>query len=534
MMTVKIKKNMVLLIAVFFLCSTFLELGWSHAIGRTEYGEPLAVFEGDSGIKIISYCTQWSTLSKLESVHNELLKNRHGDEIEFLSAVYLYPDSPNGVASCYYPSYSSQDGRIVYHEDRYIELFNCKYYESIYDMARYLSHEYGHHFTFYYMTTQENMTSQQWVKSTYSDIRGLSDKPQITFQGDLSKPYVYEWDIAEILANDYVQLYGSSQARYQKDFLDVRERISEANTSPYYYDTNVFNVKPQDNLELELAGGDVPGLYDFFYELTSIKPIGDGQMFLVEKPQLTYIRSIYKDYNQYTFEWQTILDQQYDYTLLINEVDNWMTPTPIKTITGIEDSIAHYGSAINQEAGIAILENLEGDYEARVIMSDRHMVMHSSDTFYFRITDSDNRMTMYDDITFDYWVKDYIFELTKRGLVQGYPFGEFQPDRPITTAEYMTILVRANNKEVVSRNIGDDWFENQGYAEAANDLGGLEPYSLMEDWHQAITRGEMAEMIVILIDKPLERDKSIALVNELGIMEGYEDNTFRLRDIRRG
>lgn len=162
MMTVKIKKNMVLLIAVFFfLCSTFLELGWSHAIGRTEYGEPLAVFEGDSGIKIISYCTQWSTLSKLESVHNELLKNRHGDEIEFLSAVYLYPDSPNGVASCYYPSYSSQDGRIVYHEDRYIELFNCKYYESIYDMARYLSHEYGHHFTFYYMTTQENMTSQQ-------------------------------------------------------------------------------------------------------------------------------------------------------------------------------------------------------------------------------------------------------------------------------------------------------------------------------------------------------------------------------------
>lgn len=42
----------------------------------------------------------------------------------------------------------------------------------------------------------------------------------------------------------------------------------------------------------------------------------------------------------------------------------------------------------------------------------------------------------------NHWAKDYIAALTEKSIMTGYPDGSFQPDRPITRAEMVTVLSR--------------------------------------------------------------------------------------------
>ncbi|KAM3097078.1 S-layer homology domain-containing protein [Phormidesmis sp. 146-35] len=53
------------------------------------------------------------------------------------------------------------------------------------------------------------------------------------------------------------------------------------------------------------------------------------------------------------------------------------------------------------------------------------------------------RVTGFSDVPATYWANPYIAELTQRGILQGFPDGTFQPDKPVTRAEFAGIVSKA-------------------------------------------------------------------------------------------
>ena len=53
----------------------------------------------------------------------------------------------------------------------------------------------------------------------------------------------------------------------------------------------------------------------------------------------------------------------------------------------------------------------------------------------------------YSDIANEYWAKDYIYRVTEKGIMIGYPSGVFKPDQPITKAEVFATVAQLINVE---------------------------------------------------------------------------------------
>lgn len=496
------------------------------AESRESYGKPVETYVGAQGVRIVSFSELWNTQEKLKKVYEELLKNVHGDELRFLSDVYLYPDSPDGVASYYHDEYSVYNDIINYQTSCYIEIFNCDRYVDISYLARYLAHEYGHHFTFYYMTTYFNVLRSDWINTEYSIIRSLEDYGVVTYIGDITKPYQYEWDIAEIIANDYVQLYGSELARVRIDYLDVKERIEQSVVEPYLYDFSVFNLLPQENMALPLAT-DVVGLYDFFYKISGVLPIANNEGIKVPVPTLKEIINVHENFNQYVFTWETQNTDNYIYTLLMNSYANKAYPIPIRTVSNQEENEARAGSAVNYNENIAILENLYGDFQVRILLEDQDGLIHSSEAKYLEITHEMNSVIKYSDLTKEHWAKSSIYDMSNRGIINGYEDHTFRPDQIMSRAEFMTCLVRSYKSELKIKDDGEDWFAQMGYYEAAVVLGLQDGTETSEYYNVAITREAMADMIYkMLMNKGYTIDKAdqeeltaIEIIVDKGIIE---------------
>jgi len=53
----------------------------------------------------------------------------------------------------------------------------------------------------------------------------------------------------------------------------------------------------------------------------------------------------------------------------------------------------------------------------------------------------------FSDVPDAHWAKDFITELTKMGIIEGFPDGTFRPDGPVTRAQFAAMLVQANREE---------------------------------------------------------------------------------------
>ncbi|MGF7184601.1 subtilisin family serine protease [Desulfitispora alkaliphila] len=111
----------------------------------------------------------------------------------------------------------------------------------------------------------------------------------------------------------------------------------------------------------------------------------------------------------------------------------------------------------------------------------------------------------YEDLS-EHWAEQDIYRLTSRGIVEGFPQGDFQPDGELTRAQLTKMLIQALNRgyhavdlEGVSSSFDDvpsnHWAS--GYMEAALELGLVEGY---DDGtfrpNQNVTRAEMIVMAV--------------------------------------
>lgn len=516
-------------------------------------GEPLASYVGENGLKIISYSHSWNSEEKLMSIYNELIKNTHGNEMKALSTIYIYRSAPSnypkGFASFYHEDYHvNTNHQFVYGNKSYIEIFNADQYTDISQLARILAHEYGHHFTFYYLMTKENLSKEEWINSEYAKIRQLDAYPLVTYLNQNAGTYSHEWDIAEIIAEDYVQLYGSELARKTRDYLDINERLLNNNINYYFY-YNDFNLLPQENLDLKLAA-DVGGLFEYFGKLSGVSPRSSPEKLIVKKPHLSEINSVFKNYNEYIWQWSNVkvleVKSQYEYTLLINPKGDNDYPKPLKTVYSGEAMTAVAGSGIDLKKGIGILTNYEGDYEARVVVKDRNGYMHSSPIQSITISPRDNSKIIFSDIPTDHWASDYIYDITNKGMVTGYSDNTFHPEGTITRAEFMTFLLRSiQDLQLKPVDNGSNWFVEEGYSLVALSTGILS----LKDNHEKylngnISRREMAQMIYImlrysgvkvninyqtqLIDvKDHDAFMEISVVSYYQIINGYKDNTFK-------
>lgn len=171
-------------------------MGWlMYSINvHAEGAVAAATFISPEGIEFESYSTMWGE-HKLKELYQKLLACGHGEELNDLKKVILLPEKSTG-----------KSGSRVGHYDlntRTIRIFEV---ESV-PVERILVHEYGHHFTYYWLHQKEGIYPYQLTEtSEWSKKRQLSGYP-IRWSGS-KLPYIHKWDPEEIMAEDYVLLFG--------------------------------------------------------------------------------------------------------------------------------------------------------------------------------------------------------------------------------------------------------------------------------------------------------------------------------------
>lgn len=153
----------------------------------------------------------------------------------------------------------------------------------------------------------------------------------------------------------------------------------------------------------------------------------------------------------------------------------------------------------------------------------------------------------YSDISGVEWAREAILSLTEKGIINGVEPGRFDPDAPITRAEFAKLTACAGKLELYEKVFADvsrdDWFCK--YVGACSESGimlGMEDGTMAPDRY--ITRQDAAVMIKRLADRmhPLPEAaysfadgariagyaaEAVGCLADTGIMKGYEDNTFR-------
>ena len=328
----------------------------------------------NNNLTIQSYSKSWNE-NMLESLYKELLNNFHGEEFNYLSNIYIYPDSPEGVNGLYFDDIYIDNGYKLGNK-AYINLYNGEKLNTISKMAYTLSHEYGHHYLIYNLLESENIYYNNLKNSKYINIRNLKNKPIVYDQND--KDYVYHWDIAEIMADDYVQLLGSSTAKASYDYKSVDELLSE--NKPLYNNPSSFNLKPSLNPYIPLAA-DVPGLYTYFLNLSGftasqpkppIKPVlGDIKAHIGSNNEPTY---------NISFDNQNKNDIL-EFTLVIYPQSNPFVPYPLKTLTSKEPLNITFGSFNVKDKNNkikSISQKFEGNHTLVLYIKDSLGFIYSS------------------------------------------------------------------------------------------------------------------------------------------------------------
>jgi len=98
--------------------------------------------------------------------------------------------------------------------------------------------------------------------------------------------------------------------------------------------------------------------------------------------------------------------------------------------------------------------------------------------------------TYFPDVSNDQWYTPYICTGRTRGVVGGYPDGDFKPGNNVNYAEALKIIYGSNNDYGTSDPTSSDWFAPYLEDAKANGIDiGVDP-------SKEITRGEMAQLIV--------------------------------------
>jgi len=305
-----------------------------------------ATYTAPDGMEIISFSPNWTDAKKLQAIHDELLSNGHGKEIELLERIEIYDGYPHGkgVAGQYvFQAFGTIFSSKQKMQPGKIELYGGSEHKTVESFAHTLAHEYGHHVTHYYTLKVDGFLltdEDRWHKTTYAKMRGLSKDERISVEDG-----EHRWQVAEVAAEDYLQLFGSPLAKAHTPFASrVDQALNGEDPAVVSWNGSMYNVQPQENHELPLAS-EVPGLYQFFHKLMKGT---EGKFTPPAKPGLT-LASFSKQGDvgyQLRFTWD-IPDEQanYSYTLVTYGDDDHLAE-PVVTRTSADTKEARYGPVI--------------------------------------------------------------------------------------------------------------------------------------------------------------------------------------------
>ncbi|MFD0680380.1 MULTISPECIES: hypothetical protein [unclassified Paenibacillus] len=203
-----------------------------------------AVFVSPEGIQFSSYSKLWNE-AKLKGLYEMLLRCGHGEEFSELKEVVLNSKSSTGKSGFRVGNYNSKT--------QIIQLYEV---DSLQQVERTLIHEYGHHFTYYWLQKKEGFYPNLLTElSGWSKIRQLEGYPIRWFGSKL--PYNHKWDPAEIMAEDYVALFGVggialpdqpkdvvNLVRHENEYIPSPQSIPELRS----YWEEIAGMKPQKPL----------------------------------------------------------------------------------------------------------------------------------------------------------------------------------------------------------------------------------------------------------------------------------------------
>ncbi len=151
-------------------------------------------------------------------------------------------------------------------------------------------------------------------------------------------------------------------------------------------------------------------------------------------------------------------------------------------------------------------------------------------------TNPEQPRAMFDDVPNGHWAKAYVEELAEKGIIKGVSDTRFEPDRSITRAEFVTLLVNTFGFRTADNDFQFvDVQEGQWYAEAvagavvngiANGMG--ENYFGAQE---AIRRQDMAVMLVNAVQasgKSLENTGASITFSDGGAIAAYAAESVRL------
>lgn len=147
-----------------------------------------------------------------------------------------------------------------------------------------------------------------------------------------------------------------------------------------------------------------------------------------------------------------------------------------------------------------------------------------------------------------HWAKDYIEDLQKNGIISGFEDGSFQPNKIITRAEFVSMLMRAKPAETAGATASfsdvsaDAWYYKPVLDAAEAGIvvgtdGNFMPNSAVTREQLAVmiyralgVKGEAAELTFEDSDSVADYAKeAISYLAGAGIISGYEDNTIRAK-----
>jgi hypothetical protein len=302
----------------------------------------------------------------LELLHQELLKNKHGEEMEILSEIVIYPwGGEEMILGTFSPAVTEMDFTLsfpalpgdfsvpVTHNVGRIVLYGGDYNTTIESMASVLSHEYGHLFTFYHMF---GLVFDDLAGTDYAILREASRHGLITTGVEDMEFYLLNHNrfLIEVAAEDYVQLMGSPTTRQVGSFFDVRQMLIQGFENPMFFGS-YRNAFPQLNMRIPLAS-EVDGLREYFFSFIDQVPV----MPVEERMEITLdIRPVRVEHDlvtgrtgftHYVITWNMPY-QNAIYTLLTYDIDDerdWARP--IRTVFPGEPAEAVVG-AITQVRG---------------------------------------------------------------------------------------------------------------------------------------------------------------------------------------
>ena len=357
-------KKMLLLLTAFAFSAM---LGITARAEAREGYIPVAQADFDR-LTITSFSEHWDA-DGIAALYEELLRNIYSDELALLSDIYLYPDSPEGVAGQYFEDISYQNGVLTFGDGAYIELFSMDKRRTVLDAAPVLAHEYGHHYTIVNITKAEKRYWSDWGQSRYGALRGLSDAP-------LGSSYI--WDVTEIAAWDYVQLLASPNARQGFNYPDALDKLvsgDAAGLSP-----TMFNKRPQDNAALPLAS-QTDGLYSY---LLAVGGYTAAPPSIAAAPVITSITAEESFLNpQYTITWTPAEGAgAYTYTVVMFPAAYPFLVEPVKTVSDGEALSAVFGTVTRDKGNgetAAVLDYYAGDYMFVVYAQDEKGFIFASE-----------------------------------------------------------------------------------------------------------------------------------------------------------